>query len=537
MKRWNGWGDEAVHYPLSPELLAVLDSWVGRGSAPGDVHFSDVVARVPATRLRIPAALSHLITDSPDERARHSRGHSLGDWIALRSGHDLTFPDGVAYPIAAADVRALIQYAAESRVQLIPYGGGTSVVGHITPLSGRRPVLTVDLSRMSRLHALDRVSNLATFGAGITGADLEAQLRAHGYTLGHFPQSFEFSTLGGWVAARSKGQQSLYYGGIERLFAGGRVETPLGPLELPTFPGTAAGPDLREVVLGSEGRMGIITEAVVRITPLPEHEEFRAVFFPDFERGLAAIRELAQARLPLSMLRLSNAQETRTNLALAGHRRALSFLEGYLGRRGLGDQKCFLIIGLTGARTICRAARRAALAITARYGGRHLGPVAAIFGNQWARSRFRTPYLRNTLWEVGYAVDTVETATHWENVPATLNAVEGAIRGGLEDVNERVHVFTHLSHVYPSGASIYTTYLYRIAPDPAETLRRWQALKGAASRAMVAHGTTISHQHGVGIDHKPYLAAEKGEQGMAALRRLYEGWDPKRIMNPGKLFD
>jgi alkyldihydroxyacetonephosphate synthase len=532
MKRWNGWGDETIDYPLTPEMMAFIVERIGRGTPPRDAKFADVAAMVPPSRLPPHA----LVTDSPDERVRHSRGQSLGDWIALRGGCDLTFPDGVAYPASPEAVRDLIQYAYEHEVHLIPYGGGTSVVGHINPLQGDKPVLTVDLSRLSRLIYLDKVSNLATFGAGITGIDLEAALRAQGFTLGHFP--FEYSTLGGWIAARSKGQQSLHYGGIERLFAGGTVETPLGALDLPPFPNSAAGPDLREITLGSEGRMGIITEATVRITPLPEREIFRAAFFATFASGMAAIRELAQARLPLSMLRLSNAIETQTSLALAGHKRLLTSIEWYLAKRGIGDGKAMLIFAVTGAKAVTRSAGRAAAAIIEKHGGAHLGAaVGAQFGKQWAKSRFYTPYLRNTLWERGFAVDTVETATTWDKIPETLNAVEAALRNGLNANNERVHVFTHLSHVYPTGASIYTTYLFRIPSDPAETLRRWKHLKGAASEAMVAHGSTISHQHGVGIDHMPYLAAEKGEQGMAIIRQLYGQFDPKHVMNPGKLFE
>lgn len=211
----------------------------------------------------------------------------------------------------------MISYARKVEAQLIPYGGGTSVVGHINVLPGAQPVLTVDLRRMSHLNNMDKTSHLATFGASVTGLQLEAQLRALGYTLGHFPQSFEYSTLGGWIATRSSGQQSLGYGRIEQLFTGGRVETPSGMLEIQPFPASAAGLDLREIVLGSEGRLGILTEATVRVTPLPEQEQFLVIFFPDWERGIAAVRQMLQSRLPLAMLRLSTPMETKTNLVLA----------------------------------------------------------------------------------------------------------------------------------------------------------------------------------------------------------------------------
>jgi len=528
MKRWNGWGDDTITYPLHDAPRRFLEELVGRGTPPHDATIDQVVATVPASRL--PA--HRLVSGDPVTRLRHARGHSLPDWIEIRSGRIKAFPDSVAYPTSDAEVRDLMRYAEQVGACLIPYGGGTSVVGHINSLPGEVPVLTVDLSRLNRLCRFDATSHLATFGAGITGPDLEAQLRARGCTLGHFPQSFECSTLGGWIVTRSSGQQSLGYGRIEKLFAGGRLEAPAGTLELPPFPASAAGPDLREVILGSEGRMGILTEATMRVTLLPEVEAFHAVFFPDFERGMRATREILQARLPLSMLRLSTAVETQTTLALAGHERLIGALERMLQMRGVGESKCMLLLGFTGREEVVKAARKEALGLAGRHGGVHVGRT---FGKEWHKSRFRTPYLRNTLWEQGYAIDTLETATDWANIPAMIEAIELALHSGLEEVDERVHVFTHLSHLYPYGSSIYTTYLYRIAPNPDETLRRWQVLKAAASYAIVAHGGTITHQHGVGTDHLPYLAQEKGMLGMAAIEDLCRRFDPAGIMNLGKL--
>jgi alkyldihydroxyacetonephosphate synthase len=531
VKRWNGWGDDTISYPLSESPRRFLEDLVGPGRPPCDATLAEVVASVPSSRL----PPHPLVSDDPEVRVRHARGQSLPDWIAVRSGRIPAFPDGVAYPSTDAEVRDLISYAREVCGRLIPYGGGTSVVGHVNPLPGDEPVLTVGLGRLNQLRHFDETSHLATFGAGITGPDLEAQLRARGCTLGHFPQSFEFSTLGGWIVTRSSGQQSLGYGRIEKLFAGGHLQAPAGILDLPPFPASAAGPDLREAVLGSEGRLGILTEATIRVAPLPEREDFHAAFFPDIDRGRQAVRQIMQARLPLSMLRLSTAIETQTTLALAGHQRLIGALERLLQFRGLGAPKgckCMLMLGFTGRAAVVKAARKEALGIAGHHGGVHVGRT---FGREWHKSRFRTPYLRNTLWEMGYAIDTLETATEWSKVPMMLTAIESALRPGLADIGERVHVFSHLSHLYPYGSSIYTTYLYRIAPDPDETLRRWQVLKTAASRAIVTHGGTISHQHGVGADHLPYLEAEKGPLGMAAIRGLCARFDPEGTMNPGKL--
>jgi alkyldihydroxyacetonephosphate synthase len=529
MRRWNGWGDDALTFPVPPSAARFLAQRVGAGRPPRDARLTDVVAAVPASRL--PA--HPLVSRDPEDRARHARGQSLPDWIAVRSGRVGTFPDGVARPATREDVRTVLSLAGEAGARVIPYGGGTSVVGHVDPIAGDTPVLTVSLARLAGLTGFDETSQLATFGAGIAGPDLEAQLRARGFTLGHFPQSFELSTLGGWIATRSSGQQSLGYGRIERLFAGCRLESPAGTLDLPPYPASASGPDLREIVLGSEGRLGIITEATVRVSPLPERERFYAVFLPALENGLTAVRRLVQSRLPLSMLRLSTAVETETTLRLAGHERLIQALERVLSMRGAGPEKCMLLLGFTGPKSVVTATRKDAIAITAQASGARVG--GGVVGKQWQRSRFRVPYLRNALWEAGYAVDTLETATTWSRLPRLLGAIEAALGSALASASEPVHVFTHLSHFYPDGASLYTTYLFRIATDPEETLDRWRTLKGAASRAIVGQGATITHHHGIGLDHAPYLASEKGELGMALLRDVCARFDPRGIMNPGKL--
>ncbi len=528
MRRWNGWGDDAITYPLSAAAGRYLETRLGPGRPGPDATLAETLATVPPSRLRDHS----LISTDPLIRLRHARGQSLPDWIALHSGRIGAFPDGVACPASADEVRQLLRLARTLGACIIPYGGGTSVVGHINPPATDRPVLTVNMERLNHLLALDETSGLATFGAGISGPALEAHLADHGFTLGHFPQSFEYSTLGGWIATRSSGQQSLGYGRIERLFAGGVLETPTGTLRLASVPASAAGPDLRELVLGSEGRLGLLIEATVRVTPLPRREEYRAVFFPAWEPALAAARAIAQARLPLAMLRLSTPAETETTLALAGREPLIGLLEQLLALRGLRGAKCLLLIGIAGRDRGVRFARHETLSIAASYGGVHVGET---FGREWHKTRFRTPYLRNTLWEMGYAVDTLETAADWSRVPALVAAIEAALTQALAETGERVHIFTHLSHLYPAGSSIYTTYLFRLAADPDETLARWQTMKAAASQAILAGGGTISHQHGVGADHLPYLAEEKGAAGLAVLAALCRACDPDGIMNPGKL--
>ena len=528
MKRWNGWGDDAVELDLPAEAMQFLQQRLGAGVAPVDATLEQACAGIPASRLP-----PHRLVDTTAEiRLRNSLGQSLPDWLKLRSGQVGTVTDGVAFPESGEQVRELLDYARDCGVAIIPLGGGTSVVGHLTVPEGQQPVLTVNLSRLCQLINLDREAQLATFGAGVLGPDLEAQLRAHGYTLGHFPQSFEYSTLGGWVVTRSSGQQSLRYGRIEQLFAGGTVETPRGTLQIATFPASAAGTDLREMVLGSEGRLGILTEATVRVSPLPQREEFHAVFFPTWEQAHDAVRALAQAKLPLSMLRLSNPIETLTTLTMAGHVRLIGLLETYLGWRGCNEQKCLLMLGTFARTTAVARALQDAMCIAKDFDGVAIGQA---LGKKWKENRFRNVYLRNALWHKGYAIDTVETACDWGRVKPMMLALEGAATQALASEGERVHAYTHLSHIYAQGASVYTTFAFRLAGDYAQDLARWRSLKAAVSQAIVAHGGTISHQHGVGLDHAPYLEAEKGPLGISAMRSLFRHFDPDGMLNPGKL--
>lgn len=529
MRRWNGWGDEANEYELKPSGLAFLQQRLGVAKPLPDASLEQVLARVPPSRL----AAHPLVNVDAEIRIRHARGQSLPDWLAMRSGEMGPFPDGVAEPQTSAEVRELLDWALSNDVVVIPYGGGTSVAGHINPPKVDTPVLTLSLARMNTLIELDPISQIATFGAGTSGPALEQQLREKGYVLGHFPQSWELSTVGGWIASRSSGQQSMRYGRIEQMFAGGRLESPRGTLVIPTIPASSAGPDLREMVMGSEGRFGVLTEVKVRVTPLPEKEEFHVAFAPDWDAAVNLVRSMAQAKLPLSMLRVSNAEETRSHLKLAGHEKLVSWLEKYLALRGNSDGKCMITFGVTGqaracAHNLAEAKRRIRAA-----GGVHVG---TLLGKKWEESRFRSPYLRHGLWEHGYAVDTLETCVDWTRVPDTVATIEQAIRDNCGD-DGKVHVFTHLSHLYPQGSSIYTTYVFRCSASYEETRTRWAQMKKAASDAIAAMGGTISHQHGVGRDHAPWLKHEKTEQGIAVLDTLVRHFDPTQQMNPGCLLE
>lgn len=532
MRLWNGWGNEnsELTMELNDGLRALLEALVGPGTSLNQATLKEVISNVPTSRLE-----DHpLIKTDPETRVRHARGQSLPDWLDMHSGNVDTFPDGVAFPESTEQVRELLAYARENNLVVIPYGGGTSVVGHINPVKSSRPILTIDMGKMSSLLSIDTESQLATFGAGTPGPVVEETLKEHGYTLGHFPQSWELSTLGGWVASRSSGQQSLHYGRIENMFAGGIIETMNGTMTIPTIPASSAGPDIREMILGSEGRIGIITEVTVRITPVPEEEKFQVIFFPSWQIGINAARELIQQRVALSMVRLSNPLETTSLLYMGAgsDSSGVVALEKSLSEKGIGEGKVMMTFGVTGSARHCKTAYQLAIDHCAALGG---FVDQSGLGENWAHGRFRAPYLRDPLGAEGYIVDTMETAVDWSKVSEAADNIEEAIRTALDDEGERVHAYTHLSHVYGQGSSIYTTYLFRIGESYELGKNRWMKLKKAGADQIVAHGGTISHQHGVGSDHKNYLAEEKGEFGIAAIHSLCKQFDPYGQMNPGKL--
>jgi len=530
MRRWNGWGDDATSMDLNDGARAMMAERLGPGHPGRDATRKQILKKVPASRLE---GAHPLIQTDAATRFAMGLGESFADWIRKRFGALPPVPDGVAFVESTEQVRELLDLAYANNWMVIPFAGGTSVAGHLDCPISERPILSLNLSRMNRLLHLDKRSQLATFGAGTAGPQVESALRAQGYTLGHFPQSFEYSTVGGWVVTRSSGQQSLRYGRIEQLFAGGRMETPVGTLMLPTLPAASAGPDLRELVMGSEGRFGVLTEATVRISPVPEHESFHAVFLPDWDAAEEAVRTLVQRKLPLSMLRLSNAIETETNLTLAGHAKLIGWMERYLALRGCGKGKCMLMLGVTADQHTARNALHEARRTLGEHGAVYIGTA---MGSKWVANRFKGPYLRNTLWEEGYSADTIETAVDWPNVKPLMLAMEQASRDVFAQYGERVHAFTHLSHMYPQGSSIYSQFVWATAPGGfAPNFERWQRLKAAVAAAIAAHGGTVSHQHGVGRDHATHLKDEKGPLGMATLAELCRHFDPTKIMNPGKL--
>jgi alkyldihydroxyacetonephosphate synthase len=450
-------------------------------------------------------------------RTMHLGGKSTPDLLARRLADPQAAPDAVVSPASHAETLALLRICDERRIAVVPFGGGTSVVGGVQPERGAHTrVIALDLARSAGLLDLDEISLLATLGAGTTGPQAEELLAAHGFTLGHFPQSFEYASIGGYAATRSSGQASRGYGRFDELVHALRLATPVGDLRLGRSPASAAGPDLRELFLGSEGAFGVITEVTVRVRPLPAATSYGAWTFPDFAAGASGLRELTQRGIRPTVLRLSDAIETRVNAVMGGH---LTRARG-----------CLAVATFEGADTAeADAVRVQTDAVLRRHGASARGEEPA---RSWERGRFASPALRDTLLDIGVLAETLETATTWANLDALKAAVTSALTDALTAERTRPIVMCHISHVYPAGASLYFTVVAALTADPAA---QWGRAKDAASRAIGQAGGTITHHHAIGRDHRPYLEAEIGSLGVTVLRAVKNALDPHGIMNPGVL--
>jgi len=535
--RWWGWGDPSHPATLGAKQLAFLREHVGIASQPRPpVALARV--RLPPSALpeRAAEALRGIlgadgVRDDHAERVAHAAGRGYPDLVRLRAGEPDGAPDAVLLPSGHDQVRAVLDLCSSSSLAVVPFGGGTSVVGGVAPLRGpHAAVLALDLRRIADLVQLDRESALVTVGAGIRAPALEALLASHGLTLGHFPQSFHHVSLGGCAATRSAGQASTGYGGIEKMILGLRLAAPAGDIALPAVPATAAGPGLRQLLVGSEGTLGVIDELTLRVRPAPRGRRYEGVFFETFHAGVAALRALAQEqRVAPDVARLSDEPETRLSLAFAGSDGARGMLgRAYLRLRGY-EGGCLTILGFEGEDADIERRREHALGVARRHGGLAVGRSP---GDAWESSRFNAPYLRDELLTHGAIVETLETATRWSNLIGLHRAVGRAVADALEAGGTPGLVMCHVSHLYETGASLYFTFLARQREDAIE---QWRAVKDAASRAIVAGGGTITHHHAVGRDHAPWMTAEVGREGVAALRAVKAELDPAGIMNPGKL--
>jgi alkyldihydroxyacetonephosphate synthase len=529
-----GWGEPGAGPTVPEHVEAFLREQLGLPGAAieAPVPLADVRLRAPALPAEARAGLERAVgaahvLDDRETRVLRCRGKSYLDLLAQRAGDCEGAPDAVVRPADHDQVAAVLRVCAEHLVAVVPFGGGTSVVGGLeAPREGFAAVVSLDLGRMDAVEAVDERSLTAVLGPGLRLPEAERALGARGLRLAHVPQSFEWATVGGCVATRSAGQSSTGHGRIDANVVALRCATPAGELATLGAPASAAGPALRELVVGSEGALGVITRVALRVRPVAPARRHEGWFARSFAEGCEALRRLEQEGLAPDIARLADETETRAGLALAGQgalaRRAG---EAVIGALGYGDG-CLLVLGWEGEERAIRARRRPAAALLRRagllYAGRHAGEA-------WARSRFAGPHLRDGLLDRGALVETLETATSWTQ----LEALRGAVARALEGALERAIVGCHVSHLYPTGASLYFTIL--AARDRSDPVGQWERAKRAAGDAIAAAGATITHHHALGRDHMPWLEAEHGRLGAELLRALKERCDPAGIMNPGVL--
>ncbi len=522
-----GWGDPTQAAPLPESLRRVLQDALGVDVARPATTASPVALAPARLDRRVALELAGIVGadgvhGDDQSRLRHARGRSTPDLLTLRGPGPITAPDLVLTPDSHEQVMTLLARCSARRVAVVPFGGGTSVVGGVEPDVGAfSGVIALDLARLNVLERFDEESRLATLGPGLRGPEAEQLLAERGYTIGHFPQSFEYATLGGFAATRSSGQASAGYGRFDEQVMAIRVATPSGTLELGRAPRSAAGPDLRQLILGSEGALGVITSLTLAVRPAPATRVYDGWRFATFADGVRTLRSLAQDGPRPTVLRLSDEVETALSPAVPGDTGSSG------GGKGSG---CLAIVGFEGdVDAVTRWRSRTADLLA----GDGAEPVAGA-GDSWSEGRYRGPYLRDALLDVGALVETLETACFWSSLHELRDRVSTAVRQALmhETPPTPPVILCHVSHVYAAGASLYFTIAAAQSDDP---IGQWRRAKAAAADAIIAAGATITHHHGVGRDHIPWYEREIGELGVMALRSVKQTLDPAGILNPGVL--
>ncbi|MBV8145256.1 MAG: FAD-binding oxidoreductase [Gammaproteobacteria bacterium] len=545
MMKWWGWGDSNFTFPMSdkPRLWPWIASKLGVAST------SPTAPPVDLASIRIPASLASTelfaelgrilrpeqIGREPLERLLHSYGKSFPDLFQVRSGILRRAPDAVLLPDSHEQVEALVALASRRGFCLIPFGGGTNIVGAINPLADEaRPVLTLSLRMMNRLVAVDAESRTATIQAGALGPKLESDLAAHGQSLGHYPDSFEYSTLGGWLATRSAGMQSDAYGRIEDMIVSMKMVTPAGTIVTKSVPASSAGPDLNRIIVGSEGILGVITEATMRIHRTPAARDYRGYLFRSFADGVHAIQECLDRGCTPSMVRLQDSGESELGFNMKAPPQGLArWLQGgmksWLRSRGY-TEPCILILGFEGERNPIARVRRSVARILKRHGGFALGQGVA---RTWSKDKFNIPYLRDYVMDYGCMADVAETSTLWSNVLPLYAGTVAAVKARFREEDGTGYIGCHISHTYRTGACLYFTFAAR--QPRGKELEHYYEYKRLLTDTIMALGGTLSHHHAVGTEHRRWIQQEISPAGLQALCALKSSLDPKHVLNPGKL--
>ena len=531
--RWWGWGPARQgSLPRQLETLISstfeLDDSVHAPVGLGDVTLPAITLE-PRARQRLEGIVgAGSVRSDTASRVAHGAGKSYLDLVRMRAGTPTGAPDAVVFPASHEEILEVLAVCAQEHVAVVPFGGGTSVVGGVAPLRGEQhAVIALDLARLSGLLTVDAPSLTVSVAAGTRATALEAFLAEHNLTLGHYPDSFEFASIGGCAATRSVGQASSGYGRIDQAVQGVRVATPRGELSAAALPASAAGPALRELIVGSEGVFGVITGLLLRVRARPAQQRYEGIVFDDFQNAVGALRYMVQDGATPDIVRLSDEAQTSVLMAAGegGGRRAPLGRVLLRSRRGV-----LVIVGWEGQRDAVERRRLHTMTLLDRAGGDAIGEGA---GRAWAASRFLAPYIRDELLDRGVLVDQFETATSWSGIGSLRASVASAIASALAARGTPALVGCQISHVYLTGASL--TFMVLARAQVGEEEAQWLAAKNAASAAIVAAGATISHHHGIGRDHAEWAAAELGPLGSSTLAALKAHLDPVGVMNPGKL--
>lgn len=549
--KWWGWGVEGIgfHHEDKPAfapfvLNAVkIDLCAAEPVVPPELDSLPVpvpkLTDAFAAKLAEAVGDEHVHTDTLD-RIVHTYGKSLRDLVRLRRAIIPRIPDAVLYPATEDEVRSIVDLAIAEDVVIIPFGGGTNISGSLEPPPDEtRPVLSVDLGRMNKVLDIDAESGLARIQAGTLGPDLEEQLGARGWTMGHFPDSFTHSTIGGWVATRSSGMQSDKYGDIADITKGLRMVVPGDVLVIRPLPSTATGPSVREMVLGSEGRLGVITEVTVHVHRLPEERVILGYLFPSWEAGLTAMQEISSSDAAPTVTRVSDARETAFSFATTKAKPGLNLsakiqkgLFAVLQRRGWDlDKMCLSFIGFEGSKSHVAYEKKLVKAIVGKHGGIVVGTGP---GRLYDQKKFDTPYLRDFLLDRGAAGDVSETAAPWSRLMEVYDNTVAAANQAYEQIGVTGWIMCHLSHSYHSGACLYFTFAFPW-PEEDDPLGQYQVVKSAIQQSFVDHGGTLSHHHAVGTEHSRWLTQDISAPGVTMIDGVFSAVDPGRNFNPGKI--
>ena len=547
--KWWGWGVEGVGFHhenkpgFRPFVINAIDLDVNTPpTAP--VSIDDLPIPAPMISDQLLAELTdavgteNAVQDDLD-RTVHTYGKSARDLLRIRAGDLPRVPDVVVYPGDEAEVQLIVDRAVAADAVIIPYGGGSNISGSLhAPEDETRPVISVDLGRLNQVIEIDEDSGLARIQAGAQGPDLEEQLGARGWTLGHFPDSFTHSTLGGWVATRSSGMQSDKYGDISDIARGMRVVMPGKMLQVRPLPHTSTGPSVREMVLGSEGRLGVITEVTVQVHRIPQVRLILGYLFPSWEASLAAMHEISTSDAHPSITRVSDAKETAFSFATRRKSSRISIssliskgLMKVLQRRGWNlDEVCLSFIGYEGGKAHVSRQKAIVKDIVGRHGGIVVGKGP---GELYDQKKFDTPYIRDFLLDRGAIGDVSETAAPWSKLLPLYTNVLAAAEKVYAHLGVTGWIMCHLSHSYHSGACLYFTFAFK--HDGIDPLGQYEPLKNAIQQAFVDSGGTLSHHHAVGSEHAAWLEQDISAPGVHMIDGLFTAMDPGRNFNPGKI--